>query len=80
MDDMATKAEKGEQDLRDLKRDIADLVRTIQRLTGELDALKRKVGKTDIYTCRVGHARTLCPSNQRVIFVSFHRFPRRKTV
>lgn len=44
MDAMVTKAEQSEQDVRDIRRDISDTVRHIQRLTGDLDALTRKVG------------------------------------
>lgn len=53
MDDMVIRAEQHEQGVRDIKRDILDIVRQIQRLTGELDALRRKVGMAQIQTCSV---------------------------
>ncbi|XP_060888800.1 keratin, type II cytoskeletal 8-like [Labrus mixtus] len=42
MDAMVLSAGQHEQDVRDLKRDISDMVRVIQRLTGDLEALLRK--------------------------------------
>ncbi|XP_071320943.1 intermediate filament protein ON3-like [Trachinotus anak] len=42
MDAMVLNAGQREQEVRDLKRDISDMVRLIQRLTGELEALIRK--------------------------------------
>ncbi|XP_029137089.1 intermediate filament protein ON3-like [Labrus bergylta] len=42
MDAMVLSAGQREQDVRDLKRDISDMVRLIQRLTGDLEALQRK--------------------------------------
>lgn len=46
MDALVTSAGQREQEVRDIKREISDILRHIQRLTGDLDALKRKVGIT----------------------------------
>lgn len=43
MDTMVFNAGQREQEVRDLKRDVADLVRYIQRLNAELEAQLRKV-------------------------------------
>ncbi|KAF3857266.1 hypothetical protein F7725_009125 [Dissostichus mawsoni] len=43
MDALVLNAGEREQEVRDLRRDIADLVRIIQRLNGDLEALIRKV-------------------------------------
>ncbi|MBN3321467.1 ION3 protein, partial [Atractosteus spatula] len=40
--DMTSEAGKYEKELRDLKKDIADLIRLIQRLNSEADAMKRQ--------------------------------------
>ncbi|XP_038575823.1 keratin, type II cytoskeletal 8-like isoform X1 [Micropterus salmoides] len=42
MDAMVHSAEQREKDVRDVRREISDLVRQIQRLNGDLDALIRK--------------------------------------
>ncbi|XP_019747104.1 intermediate filament protein ON3-like isoform X2 [Hippocampus comes] len=42
MDVMVLKAGQREQELRDIRKEISDMVRLIQRLNGDLDALKRK--------------------------------------
>ncbi|XP_047432001.1 intermediate filament protein ON3-like [Mugil cephalus] len=42
MDALVTSAGQREQEVRDIKREISDIIRLIQRLTGDLDALKRK--------------------------------------
>ncbi|XP_056157042.1 intermediate filament protein ON3-like [Lampris incognitus] len=42
MDDLMLSAGKHEQDVRDMKKEIADLLRLIQRLNGELESLKKK--------------------------------------
>lgn len=42
MDALVLHAGQREQEVRDIRRDISDLVRLIQRLTGDLEALKRK--------------------------------------
>ncbi|TDG96305.1 hypothetical protein EPR50_G00238650 [Perca flavescens] len=42
MDAMVSNAGQREQEVRDLRREISDLVRHIQRLNGDLEALKRK--------------------------------------
>ncbi|XP_077580503.1 keratin, type II cytoskeletal 8-like [Stigmatopora nigra] len=42
MDVTILKASQHEQEVRDMRREISDMVRLIQRLNGELDALKRK--------------------------------------
>ncbi|XP_034406032.1 keratin, type II cytoskeletal 8-like isoform X2 [Cyclopterus lumpus] len=42
MDAMASTAGQQEKDVRDLRREISDLVRHIQRLNGDLEALQRK--------------------------------------
>jgi len=45
MDDMVNTAGQYERDVRDVKKDIADLLRLIQKLNGELEQLrKRKEG------------------------------------
>lgn len=46
MDVMVFNAGQREQAVRDLKREIADMLRHIQRLNGELEALLRKVRVT----------------------------------
>lgn len=43
MDAMVLCAGQSEQDVRDLKRDISDIQRLIQRLNGEVEVLLRKV-------------------------------------
>ena len=43
MDVMALKAGKFEDDLRDSKKEMSDLVRQIQRLKHEQETLKKKV-------------------------------------
>lgn len=43
MDTMVFNAGQREQEVRDLKRDVADLMRHIQRLNAELEAQLRKV-------------------------------------
>lgn len=50
MDTMVLTAGQREKDVRDLKREISDLVRLIQRLNGDLEALQRKVGIAQINT------------------------------
>lgn len=47
MDAMVHNVGQREQEVRDVKRDISDMVRFIQRLNGDLDALIRKVGDHD---------------------------------
>ncbi|XP_062270746.1 intermediate filament protein ON3-like [Scomber scombrus] len=42
MDVMVTRAGQREQEVRDVKRDISDLIRLIQKLNGDLEALTRK--------------------------------------
>ncbi|XP_078147243.1 intermediate filament protein ON3-like isoform X2 [Centroberyx gerrardi] len=42
MDALVLNAGKHEQDVRDVKKEIADMLRLIQRLNGELDALRKK--------------------------------------
>ncbi|XP_046886913.1 intermediate filament protein ON3-like isoform X2 [Hypomesus transpacificus] len=42
MDDMVLKAGKHEQDVRDIKKEIADMLRVIQRLNADLDALRKR--------------------------------------
>uniref|UniRef100_A0AAQ5YZN7 Keratin, type II cytoskeletal 8 n=1 Tax=Amphiprion ocellaris TaxID=80972 RepID=A0AAQ5YZN7_AMPOC len=42
MDALVLNAGQREQEVRDIRRDISDVVRLIQRLTGDLEALKRK--------------------------------------
>ncbi|KAL2088114.1 hypothetical protein ACEWY4_016942 [Coilia grayii] len=42
MDAMVLKAGKYEDDMRDMKKEIADLLRQIQRLNSEMDALRKK--------------------------------------
>lgn len=53
MDVMVFNAGQREQEVRDLRREISDMVRHIQRLNGDLEALLRKVGITHINTPRV---------------------------
>lgn len=43
MDAMVLTAGQHEQEVREQRRDISDMVRLIQRLTGDLEALMRKV-------------------------------------
>ncbi|KAL6455828.1 hypothetical protein MHYP_G00356790 [Metynnis hypsauchen] len=42
MDDMVLKAGKHEQDVKEIRKEISDIQRTIQRLMAEIEALKRK--------------------------------------
>lgn len=51
MDVMVLNAGQREQEVRDLKRDIADMVRHIQKLNGDLEALLRKVRIARLNTC-----------------------------
>lgn len=44
MDVMVWKAGQREHELREIRKEIADMVRFILRQNGDLDALKRKVG------------------------------------
>lgn len=44
MDTMVFSVGQREQEVRDVKRDVADLARLIQRLNADLEALLRKVG------------------------------------
>lgn len=66
MDALVLNAGQREQEVRDLRREISDVVRYIQRLNGDLEALERKVVITQINTPR--HMHTPCPSNQTLIF------------
>lgn len=43
MDVMVLNAGQREQEVRDVKRDIADMLRHIQRMNGDLEVLLRKV-------------------------------------
>lgn len=47
MDNMVFNAGQREQELRDLKRDVSDLVRHIQRSNADLEAQLRKVGLSE---------------------------------
>lgn len=58
MDTMVLTAGQREKDVRDLKREISDLVRLIQRLNGDLEALQRKVGIAQINTL----PESVCPA------------------
>lgn len=51
MDVMVLTAGQREQEVRDLKREISDMVRYIQKLNGDLEALSRKVRITCLNTC-----------------------------
>ncbi len=53
MDALVLNAGQREQEVRDLKREISDMVRFIQRLNGDLEALLRKVRITQIDIARV---------------------------
>lgn len=53
MDVMVFNAGQREQEVRDLKREIADMLRHIQRLNGELEALLRKVRVTHRNTPKI---------------------------
>lgn len=50
MDALVLTAGKHEQDVRDVKNEIADMLRLIQRLNGDLEALKKKVSQTHTHT------------------------------
>ncbi|KAM4538159.1 intermediate filament protein ON3-like [Fundulus diaphanus] len=54
IDALVESAGQKEQEVRDLRRDISDIVRQIQRLNGDLDGIKRKEEslKTDIENAR----------------------------
>lgn len=58
MDTMVFNAGQREQEVRDLKRDVADLMRHIQRLNAELEAQLRKV----CLSVQAGSCR-FCPSS-----------------
>lgn len=62
MDVMVTRAGQSEQDVRDVKRDISDTIRLIQKLNGDLEALTRKVRITQIHTHR-SQAHLIHPTN-----------------
>lgn len=66
MDAMVLNAGQREQEVRDLRRDISDMVRLIQRLNGDLEALIRKVGITQMIRPR----HTPRPSSQPLISFS----------
>lgn len=61
MDALVLNAGQREQDVRDLRREISDLVRHSQRLKGDLEALIRKVWIT--------HTRNTQSSGERVVRV-----------
>lgn len=63
MDVMVLNAGQREQEVRDVKREIADMMRHIQRLNGDLEVLLRKV--------RTAHARRLCPATLPVLIIFF---------
>jgi len=42
MDDLVLNASKHEQNVRDVKKDISDMIRLVQKLTGDLDSLKKR--------------------------------------
>lgn len=65
---MVFSAGQQEQEVRDLKREISDMVRHIQRLTGDLEALIRKVGTTEINTPRVQAKANIYPSVSDLYF------------
>lgn len=50
MDVMVLSAGQREQEVRELKREISDMVRHIQKLNGDLEALLRKVRITRLNT------------------------------
>lgn len=50
MDALVLNAGQREQEVRDLKRDISDMLRLIQRLTGDLETLQKKVGITEVHS------------------------------
>lgn len=59
MDDMVLKAGKFEDDLRDVKKEISDLLRQIQRLNGEMETLKRRVSLQNSTQLRYIYLRSL---------------------
>lgn len=61
MDALVLNVGQREQDVRDLRREISDLVRHSQRLKGDLEALIRKVWIT--------HTRNTQSSGERVVRV-----------
>lgn len=61
MDALVLNAGQREQDVRDLRREISDLVRHSQRLKGDLEALIRKVWIT--------HTRNAQSSGERPVRV-----------
>lgn len=70
MDVLVFNAGQREQEVRDLKREIADMLRHIQRLNGELEALLRKVRLTRRVQIQA------FPPKQFLIFI-FPRFLRK---
>lgn len=56
MDALVLNAGEREQEVRYLTRDIADLVRIIQRLNGDLEALIRKVMITSTLGGFIAHS------------------------
>lgn len=75
MDALVLNAGQREQEVRDLKREISDTVRHIQRLNGDLDALIRKVSITLIHTPRpqlsspswtLISSSSLCPPHRKI--------------
>lgn len=65
MDVLVFNAGQREQEVRDLKREIADMLRHIQRLNGELEALLRKVRATRRVQIQA------FPPEQLLIFIFF---------
>lgn len=64
-----------EQDVRDLRREIADMLRLIQRLKGDLETLIRKVGITYINTLRVQAWAHILSAQPASLFLSIRKNP-----
>lgn len=73
MDVMVLNAGQREQEVRDVKREIADMLRHIQRLNGDLEVLLRKV--------RTARTATLpCDSSELDVFLSISLPPQQESL
>ncbi|XP_022531066.2 keratin, type II cytoskeletal 8 [Astyanax mexicanus] len=68
MDDMVQKAGKHEQDVKDVRKEISDTQRSIQRLLAEIEALKRKKSnlEDDIRNSEIGGQQTLDDARDQI--------------
>ena len=70
MDVLVFNAGQREQEVRDLKRDISDMARHIQRMNGDLEALLRKVRLANAPRMCQAHISSIKQTSEREIFLS----------